>query len=68
MAMVGIVPTHVTAMNGPIHIGDLLVASPVPGYAMKGTDRSRMLGAIIGKALNNLTTGRGTIEVGISLQ
>lgn len=68
MAMVGIVPTHVTAMNGPIHVGDLLVASSISGYAMKGTNRSRMLGAVIGKALGNLKSGKGTIEVGITLQ
>lgn len=68
MAMVGIVPTKVTAMNGPIHVGDLLVTSSIPGYAMKGTNRSRMLGAIIGKALGNLQSGKGVIEVGVTLQ
>lgn len=39
MAMVGIVPTKVSAENGPIHRGDLLVTSSTPGYVMKGTDR-----------------------------
>jgi hypothetical protein len=68
MAMVGIVPTKVTADNGPVHVGDLLVTSSTPGYAMKGTDRSRMLGAVIGKALGNLDSGKGVIEVGITLQ
>jgi len=68
MAMVGIVPTKVTAENGPIHRGDLLVTSSTPGYAMKGTDRSRMLGAVIGKALGNLDSGRGVIEVVVTLQ
>lgn len=42
MAMVGIVPTKVSAENGPIKRGDLLVTSSTLGYAMKGTDRSRM--------------------------
>lgn len=68
MAMVGIVPTKVSAENGPIHPGDLLVTSSMPGYAMKGNDRSRMLGAVIGKALGSLETGTGTIEAGIVLQ
>ncbi len=45
MAMTGIVPTKVSAENGPIKPGDLLVTSSRPGYAMKGTDRSQMLGA-----------------------
>lgn len=68
MAMVGIVPTHVTTMNGSIHVGDLLVSSSIPGYAMKGTDRSRMLGAVVGKAMGNLTSGKGEIEVLVTLQ
>jgi hypothetical protein len=68
MAMMGIVPTHVTAENGPIRPGDLLVTSSSPGYAMKGTDRSRMLGAVIGKALDSLDSGKGVIEVVVTLQ
>ena len=68
MAMVGIVPTKVSAENGPIHRGDLLVTSSTPGYAMKGTDRGRMLGAVIGKAMGNLNSGTGVIEVLVSLQ
>ena len=68
MAMVGIVPTKVSAENGPIHKGDLLVTSSTPGYAMKGTDRSRMLGAVIGKAMNTLDSGSGVIEVLVTLQ
>ena len=68
MAMVGIVPTKVTAENGSIHPGDLLVTSSTLGYAMKGTDRSRMLGAVIGKALGSLDKGEGVIEVVVTLQ
>jgi hypothetical protein len=68
MAMVGIVPTKVTAENGPIHKGDLLVTSSLAGYAMKGTDRTRMLGAVIGKAMDSHDSGRGVIEVLVTLQ
>jgi len=68
MAMVGIVPTKVSAENGPIQRGDLLVSSSTPGYAMKGTDRSRMLGAVLGKAMGNLDSGAGVIEVLVTLQ
>jgi hypothetical protein len=68
MAMVGVVPTKVSAENGSIKVGDLLVSSTLPGYAMKGTDRSRMLGAVIGKAMASLDSGTGTIEVLVSLQ
>jgi hypothetical protein len=68
MAMVGVVPTKVSAENGPIHKGDLLVTSSRMGYAMKGTDRSRMLGAVIGKAMGSLNSGTGVIEVLVTLQ
>jgi hypothetical protein len=68
MAMVGIVPTKASAENGPIEPGDLLVTASKPGYAMKGTDRSQMLGAVIGKALGQLGAGTGVIEVAVSLQ
>jgi len=35
MAMVGVVPAKVTAENGSIKVGDLLVSSSKSGYAMK---------------------------------
>lgn len=62
LAVVGIVPCKVTAGNGPIQVGDLLVTSSAPGRAMKGTDRSRMLGAVVGKALEPLAAGTGVIQ------
>jgi hypothetical protein len=68
LAVVGIVPCKVSASNGAIHRGDLLVTSSKAGYAMKGTDRSRMVGAIVGKALQPLPKGDGLIEVLITLQ
>jgi hypothetical protein len=68
MAMVGIVPTKVSAENGPIKIGDLLVASSTLARAMKGTDRSLLTGAVIGKALGSLDSGTGVIEVLVTLQ
>jgi len=68
LAVIGIVPCKVTAENGAIDRGDLLVTSSRPGYAMKGTDRSRLVGAVVGKALQPLPTGTGMIEVLITLQ
>jgi hypothetical protein len=68
MAMVGRVPTKVSAETGPIKVGDLLVTSSTMGYAMKGTDRTQMLGAVIGKALGSLDSGTGVIEVLVTLQ
>jgi hypothetical protein len=68
LAVVGIVPCKVTAENGAIARGDLLVSSSRPGYAMKGTDRCQMLGAVVGKALQPLDQGTGVIEVLVTLQ
>jgi hypothetical protein len=68
LAVVGIVPCKVTAENGPIQVGDLLVTSSTPGHAMKGTDRSRMLGAVVGKALEPLSKGTGVVQVLVTLQ
>jgi hypothetical protein len=68
LAVVGIVPCKVSAENGPIEVGDLLVASSTPGHAMKGTDRSKMLGAVVGKALEPLREGKGVVQVLITLQ
>ncbi len=68
LAIVGIVPCKVTAENGPIAPGDLLVTSSTTGYAMKGTNRRRMLGAVVGKALEPLREGKGVIQVLVTLQ
>jgi len=35
---------------------------------MKGTDRSKILGAVVGKALENLDAGKGIIQVLVTLQ
>ncbi|MGH9499447.1 MAG: hypothetical protein ACRD3L_09920 [Terriglobales bacterium] len=68
LAIVGIVPCKVSAENGAIRPGDLLVSSSTTGHAMKGTDRSRMLGAVVGKALEPLNEGKGVIQVLVTLQ
>lgn len=68
MAMVGIVPCKVSAENGPISRGDLLVSSSTPGYAMRGTDTSKLAGAVVGKALQPLAGGKGKIEVLVTLR
>jgi hypothetical protein len=68
LAVVGIVPCKVTAENGDINPGDLLVSSSAAGYAMKGTDRSKMTGAVVGKALQSMHGKSGVIEVLVSLQ
>jgi hypothetical protein len=68
LAVIGIVPCKASTENGSIRRGDLLVTSSVPGHVMKATDRSRMVGAIVGKALSPLDFGSGTIEILVTLQ
>lgn len=68
LAVVGVVPCKVTAENGPIAPGDLLVSSSTPGFAMKGTNRKKMLGAVVGKALEPLPSGTGVITILVTLQ
>jgi hypothetical protein len=63
LAVIGIVPCKVSDENGPIEAGDMLVTSSTPGRAMKGVDRNRMLGAVVGKALGPLPEGKGVIQV-----
>ncbi|NIR25815.1 MAG: hypothetical protein GWN77_02370 [Gammaproteobacteria bacterium] len=69
VGVLGVIHTKVSGENGPIRRGDLLVTSNTPGHAMKGTDQSRMLGAVIGKALENFDgSGRGVIKVLVTLK
>jgi len=67
MALIGIVPTKVSAENGAVATGDPLVTSSTPGFAMKATDHDRITGAVVGKALGPLASGRGLIGVLVSL-
>lgn len=68
MAVIGIVPCKVSTENGPIARGDLLVTSSTTGYAMRGTDAARLSGAILGKALQPLSSGFGRIEILVTLR
>ena len=66
LAIVGIVPVKASAENGTICPGDLLTTSGTPGHAMKATEMR--LGTVIGKALELLETGTGTIKMLVTLQ
>lgn len=61
VAIVGIVPVKVSAENGPIQRGDLLTSASLPGHAMKATEY--IPGAILGKAMGELESGTGVIQV-----
>jgi hypothetical protein len=74
VATTGRVKVRVSAANGAIKAGDLLVSSGKPGMAMKSEPmefRGRKMhqpGTLIGKALEPLTEGEGEILVLLSLQ
>jgi len=68
LALTGKVWCLVDADRGPIETGDLLTTSPTPGHAMKATDSSRAFGAVLGKALGAMPSGRGLLQVLIALQ
>ena len=63
LALMGIVPVKVTDEGGPIRPGDLLVVSSTPGYAMRWDPESREPCTFVGKALEALEAGTGTVLV-----
>jgi hypothetical protein len=68
VALVGKAYCFVDADQAPIGVGDLLTTSATPGHAMRATDPARAFGAVIGKALRPLSSGRGLIPVLVALQ
>lgn len=68
LALAGRVPVKVTAKFGSIQVGDLLISSPIPGYAMKCPEARQCIGAVIGKAMEPIAEGVGKIEVQVMLR
>jgi hypothetical protein len=68
VALTGRVYALADAESSPIKPGDLLVTSDVPGHVMKAADRERSHGAILGKAMTPLGSGRGMVLVLVNLQ
>lgn len=74
VATTGRVHVLVDASKEPIRIGDLLVTSDRAGYAMKSVPMDfngrsiHQPGTIVGKALENIESGEGSILVLLSLQ
>lgn len=56
------------ASTSPIVAGNLLTTSDLPGHAMKASDPLRTQGAVIGKAMTGLESGRGMVLVLVNLQ
>ncbi|NEP36058.1 hypothetical protein [Moorena sp. SIO3B2] len=58
----------VDADIAPIAVGDLLTTSPTKGHGQKVLEPERAIGAIIGKALGSLSSGKVKIPVLVMLQ
>jgi hypothetical protein len=68
VALVGTVMCQVDADHAPVGAGDLLTSSATPGHAMRADDASSRVGAVIGKALRPLASGRALIPILAVLQ
>lgn len=68
IALTGRVYCLVDADQGAILPGDLITTSSTPGYGMRVADHARAQGAILGKAMSSLASGRGLVLVLVSLQ
>ena len=68
VALTGRAYCYCDASENPIKPGDLLTTSGSPGYAMKVTDYANAPGAIIGKAMSALDSGKGLVLVLVALQ
>lgn len=67
LVLAGRVEVKVNTNNGSIDVGDLLVSSSQPGYAMKCEDRRRCTGAVVGKALEPLKEKSGKVMIQVTL-
>jgi hypothetical protein len=68
IAMSGRVYVKAEAMSNPIRPGDLLVTSGLEGHAMKSIDQHAAQGAVLGKAMSELSTGTGVVLALVTLQ
>jgi len=68
IALVGTAFCNVDADLAPIEAGDLITTSETCGHGMKAADPAISIGAIIGKALAPLRSGRGMVPIVLALQ
>jgi hypothetical protein len=66
VSLAGVVACNVDATYGAVWPGDLLVTSPTPGHAMRAD--APLPGTMLGKALEPLPEGVGTISVLVILR
>jgi hypothetical protein len=69
VGVIGVIPTKVSAENGPVRRGDLLVTAWTPGYAMRADPDQLRFGMVLGKALGEFTgSSKGVIPVLVNVK
>ena len=68
VALTGKVWCWVDADRASVALGDLLTTSSTPGHAMRASDPGRAFGAVLGKALGSLGSGRALLQVLVGLR
>jgi hypothetical protein len=68
LALVGKAYCKVDASASPVEVGDLLTTSSTRGHAMKASESDRAFGAVLGKAMESLSHGRGLLPIVVALQ
>lgn len=63
IALAGRIPVNVTMENGPIHIGDFLTSSDIPGIAMRATQPGRVLGMALADDFGDPNAPNATSQV-----
>jgi len=68
VALAGMVYCKAEAFSRPIRVGDFLTTSDTEGCAMAASDTKASRGAILGKAMSELESGRGFVLALVNLQ
>lgn len=68
VALAGRVYVLADASFGAIEPGDLLTSSTTPGHAMRVKNHRKARGAVVGKAMTGLESGKGYVLVLVTLQ
>jgi hypothetical protein len=69
VGVLGVIPTKVSAENGRIRRGDLLVSAGTPGHAMRADPERLGFGMVLGKALEAFDgPGTGAIRVLVNVR
>jgi hypothetical protein len=69
LGVIGVIPTKVSAENGAIRRGDLLVSASLPGHAMRADPDRLRFGTVLGKSLQDFAgPGTGRIQVLVNVK